>query len=50
MPIRAVAGAVPGDADHAGIDPVVGKTARDVRVVMLDRNVTNAVEHPGVGR
>src|SRR5262249_61023435 len=50
MPVGAVACAVPRDADHAGFDPVVGQTAGDVRVVMLDRYEPHVVEHSCVGR
>src|SRR5262249_42158467 len=50
VPIRAIARAVPRDADHTRIDPVVGQATRDVRVVMLDRHETYIVKHPRVGR
>ena len=49
VPVRTIARAIPRDADHSPIDAVVGKTARDVRVMMLDRDKPDAIESLRIG-
>src|SRR5215831_14872269 len=48
MAVRAVPGAVPGDADDAGVEAVVGEATRDVCMMMLDGDTLDTLERPRV--
>src|SRR4029453_7840408 len=44
--VGSVAASVPSNADYLAIHTVVGQTARDVRVMMLDGHVLDALDGP----
>src|SRR5262245_57893124 len=48
--VGSIAASVPGDADYLAIHTVVGQTARDVRVMMLDGHSLDALQGPRIDR
>ena len=49
MAVRAVARSVPGHPDDGRVEPVVGQAARDVGVMVLDRDPLDSLERLRVG-